>query len=373
MNKEHLGMKSRTIRMLGLAVVLAMVLAACDIDAGDSTSSTEATSEGTEAPDTTAPTDEPATTAEGGGGGDLSGNIAISGSSTVEPISARVGEAFDGANPGVATSVEGPGTGDGFARFCAGEIDIADASRPISEEEIATCEEAGIEYVELHIATDGITVLTNPSNEAVSCLAFTDLYALLGPESEGFANWSDANELAAELGAPNAPYAEEPLVITAPGEESGTYDTFVEFVIADLSEERLGPDNDFTRADYNASANDNVIVQGITENPTSLGWVGFAFFEENQDVLKAVELDNGESGCVAPTAESIASFEYPLSRPLFIYVKTNDLANRPDLTAFVDYYLSDEGLAAVTDAGYVQLPAEDLEGTRSAWTGAMGG
>ncbi len=134
----------------------------------------------------------------------------------------------------------------------------------------------------------------------------------------------------------------------------------------------MGPDNNFTRADYNASANDNAIVQGIADNPSSLGWVGFAFFEENQDVLKAIEVDDGESGCVAPTADTIASFEYPLSRPLFIYVKTNDLASRPELAAFVDYYLSDEGLAWVSDAGYVQLPADDIEATRAAWTGAAG-
>ena len=351
-------MKVRMIRLIGIVAMLALVLAACgDGGADDSTTTTAASSD---------------TTTSGDGGGGTSGNIVVSGSSTVEPITARVGEAFDEANPGVATSVEGPGTGDGFARFCAGEIDISDASRPISDEEIALCEEGGIEYVELHVATDGITVITNPANEAVTCLAFTDLYALVGPESEGFANWSDANDLAAELSAPNAPYADEPLVITAPGEESGTYDTFVEFVIADISEERLGPDNDFTRADYNASANDNVIVDGITGDPSSLGWVGFAFYEANADVLKAIELDDGESGCVAPTADTIASFEYPLSRPLFIYVKTNDLASRPDLTAFVDYYLSDEGLAAVTEAGYVQLPADDIEATRSAWTGAMG-
>ncbi len=365
-------MKPRISRLMGPVVILALVVAACGGDDADPTTTAGGSDQPTTtaAADTTAP-EEPGTTAEGGGG-DLAGSIVVSGSSTVEPITARVGEAFDGANPGVATSVEGPGTGDGFARFCAGETDISDASRPISEEEIATCEAAGIEYVELHVATDGITVMTNPSNEAVGCLAFTDLYALLGPESEGFANWSDANELAAELSAPNAPYAEESLVIYAPGEESGTYDTFVEFVIADLSEERLGEGNDFTRADYNASANDNVIVQGITENPTSLGWVGFAFFEENADVLKAIELDNGESGCVAPSAETIASFEYPLSRPLFIYVATGDLANRPELAAFVDHYLSDEGLAAVTDAGYVQLPAEDIEATRAAWTAAQG-
>lgn len=342
-------MEVRINRLVGLVAVLALILVACSDGAGDDTT----------------------TTAERGGGG-TSGSIVISGSSTVEPITARVGEAFDGANPGVATSVEGPGTGDGFARFCNGETDVSDASRPISDDEIANCEAAGIEYVELHVATDGLTVMTNPANEAVSCLAFTDLYALLGPESEGFANWSDANALAAELNAPNAPYSDDGLVIFGPGEESGTYDTFVEFVIADISEERLGEDNDFTRADYNASANDNVIVQGITENPSSLGWVGFAFFEENADVLKAIELDDGESGCVAPTVETIASFEYPLSRPLFIYVKTTDLASRADLTAFVDYYLSDEGLASVTDAGYVQLPAEDIEATRAVWNGAKG-
>lgn len=362
-------MKSRTTRLMGLVAILALVLAACGGDDADPTT----TAGDAEDPTTTeAAAEEPTTTGGEDGGGELSGSIIVSGSSTVEPITARVGEAFDGANSGVATSVEGPGTGDGFARFCAGETDISDASRPISDEEIATCEAAGIDYVELHIATDGLTVMTNPANEAVTCLAFTDLYALLGPESEGFANWSDANALAAELGAPNAPYPDEPLVITAPGEESGTYDTFVELVIADISEERLGEDNDFTRADYNASANDNVIVQGITENPTSLGWVGFAFFEENQDVLKAIEVDNAESGCVAPSAETIASFEYPLSRPLFIYVKTSDLGSRPELAAFVDYYLSDEGLAFVSEAGYVQLPPEDIEATRAAWAGAMG-
>lgn len=363
-------MKSRTIRLLGLVVVLAL-LAACAGDGADDPTTTEGAAETTEAAPDTTEEGGTSTSAEGGSG-DLSGSIVVSGSSTVEPITARVGEAFDGANPGVATSVEGPGTGDGFARFCAGETDISDASRPISDEEIANCESAGISYVELHIATDGLTVLTSPENEAVSCLAFSDLYALLGPESEGFANWSDANELAAELGAPNAPYPEEALVITAPGEESGTYDTFVEFVITPISEERLGEDNEFTRADYNASANDNVIVQGITENPTSLGWVGFAFFEENTDVLKALEVDNGESGCIAPSAETIATFEYPLSRPLFIYVNTTDLANRPELVAFVDFYLSDEGLGAVSDAGYVELPTEDIEATRAAWTGAMG-
>lgn len=343
-------MKPRTMRTAVLFAALALALAACSAAADDPSS--------TAGPGVTSPD----------GTGAVEGSIVISGSSTVEPISARVAEAFDAANPGTATSVEGPGTGDGFARFCAGETDISDASRPIQDEEVAECTANGVTYVELHVATDGITVLTNPANAATTCLTYQDIYALVGPESEGFESWSDANELAAELGAANAPYPDAPLAIVAPGEESGTYDTFVELVIAGIAEER--GEGEFTRADYDASANDNVIVEGISGNDTSFGWVGFAFFEENQDVLKALEVDDGESGCVAPTAETIAAFEYPLSRPLFIYVKTNDLVDAPARAAYVDFYLSDAGLAAVTDAGYVELPAEDIAETKAAWEAA---
>lgn len=338
--------------------VLMFLVAAC----GGTSDDTQAETTAAPAPETTAAAGPETTAAPTEAG--LSGTIAISGSSTVEPISARVGQAFDTANPGVSTTVEGPGTGDGFARFCNGETDISDASRPIKDEEAEACAAAGVEYVELHVATDGLTVMTNPANGAITCLNYGDLYALTGPESEGFELWSDANALAAEVGGTGG-FPDAPLVLVGPGEESGTYDTYVELVIADLAEER--GQEEFTRADYEASANDNVIVQGITGNDTSLGWVGYAFFEENQAVLKALEVDGGD-GCVAPTAETIASFEYPLSRPLFIYVKTNDLAANPALVAFVDYYLSDEGLGAVAEAGYVQLPAPETEETRSAWT-----
>lgn len=332
-------MRTRLRSIVIVAVALAVVAAACgDDDASDS-----------------------------GSGDGVSGRIEVSGSSTVEPISARVGAAFDAANPGIATTVEGPGTGDGFARFCNGETEISDASRPIKDVELENCDDNGIEYVELHIATDGISVVTSPENDAVSCLDYHDMYALVGPESEGFDNWSDANDLAADLGAANAPYPDAPLAITAPGEESGTYDTFVELVIEDLAEERGA--EEATRADYNAEANDQVIVNNISSDVTSFGWVGFAFFEENSDVLKAIEVDGG-SGCVAPTTASIASFDYPLSRPLFIYVATNDLAERDDLVAFVDYYLSDEGLGFVSEAGYVQLPDADIAKTKAAWEAA---
>jgi phosphate transport system substrate-binding protein len=322
-----------------------LLIAACGGGAGDSTASTTETSST---------------------GGSAGNTIVVSGSSTVEPITALVAESFMGSNSAVGITVEGPGTGDGFARFCAGETDISDASRPIREEEAAECEAAGIEYIELHVATDGLTVITSPENGDVSCLNFGDLYSLLGPESEGFATWSDADALAQEVGG-NGGFPDAPLVVTAPGEESGTYDTFVELVLADLAEER-GAD-EAARADYQASANDNVIIDNVSANPTSLGWVGYAFFAENSAALKAVEVDGGD-GCVAPTQESIASFDYPLSRPLFIYVSLNRLAENPALGEFVDFYLSPEGISAVSEAGYVELSDEEFAGTVEVWESA---
>lgn len=314
----------------------------------------------------------PDSSGDTGDGEPAAGAVVISGSSTVEPISSLVAEDFAAQNEGFEYEVDGPGTGDGFARFCAGETDISDASRPISEEEIAACEEAGIPWVELKIAIDGISVLTSPANDAIGCLSFLDLYALMGPEGEGYESWSDqsalAEELAAELGADfgaaHAPYPDAPLEVTAPGEESGTYDSFLEIVFEDIAEAR-GTDP-VARPGYTASADDNVIIEGISGADTSLGWVGFAFFEENADAVKALEVDGGD-GCVAPTAETIASNEYPISRDLFIYVNTDRATENTTLVEFVDYYLSDEGIAAVEEAGYVPLTTESLEESRAAW------
>lgn len=296
---------------------------------------------------------------------DGASTLTISGSSTVEPITARVGEAFNAANPSVGVTVEGPGTGDGFKRFCAGETEISDASRPIKDSEAEACAAAGINYVELKVAFDGLTVMTAPENEAVACLDFADIYALVGPESEGFDNWSDASALGAELGGSHAPYPDAPLVITAPGEESGTYDTFIEFVIEDMAEERA--QDAAARADYQASANDNVIVENIAGNATSFGWVGYAFYVENSSTLKAIEVDGGD-GCVSPSNATIADGSYPLARALYIYVNVDKAASDEALSNFVDYYLSDEGLAAVSAAGYVDLPADEIEAARAAWS-----
>lgn len=318
------------------------------------------------------------TTAASGGGatGDgLTGAVNISGSSTVEPISARVAEAFNDQNPGVGISVEGPGTGDGFALFCSGETDVSNASRPIKDKEREDCAANGIEFIELNVAIDGLSVLTSNDNDAFDCLGTADLYALLGEESIGFNNWSDANELATELGATNAPYPDADLVVTAPGEESGTFDTFVEFLVdgvaggEDYAETR-GVSN--VRPDYTASANDNTIIEGISGSQYSLGWVGYAFFVANQEKVQALAVDADNSGnCVEPSAETIADGSYPFARPLFIYVNADVAANKPEVAAYVDLYLSDEGLTAVDGTGYVRLA--DYSETRTQWEGRVTG
>ena len=310
--------------------------------------------------------------APGGNGGSAASEIFVSGSSTVEPITNAVAEAYAAENADFQYTVEGPGTGDGFALFCAGETDISDASRAISEEEIALCEEAGVDYVELLVAYDGLSVITSADNSEVECLSFLDLYALLGPESEGFASWSDANDLATELeaefgdelGESNAPYPDVALDVTAPGEESGTYDSFTEIVFEDVAEAR-GVDA-VARIDYTASANDNVIVEGITGSATSLGWVGLAFAEEAEGV-KILEIDGGD-GCVTPSDETVADESYPISRPLFIYPNLSAVESNPALAAFVDYYVAD-GLALAGEVGYVALTDEQAQATLEAWEG----
>ena len=348
--------RSRMRATIALGFAASLVLAACSTGAGSSPSGSAAA-----------------------GTAQVTGKLTISGSSTVEPITSIVAEDFKAANPGVDYAVDGPGTGDGFALFCKGETDISDASRTIKDEEAEACKAAGINYVELKVGIDGISVITSPDNSAVTCLSFLDLYALLGPESKGFSKWSDASSLAANLagsldktkyGEPHAPYPDASLDVTAPGEESGTFDTFVEFAITKIGTERK-IDKPTTRPDYTASADDNVIIEGIAGSPSSLGWVGFAFADQNKEKVTLLQVDGGK-GCVAPDAETIASGQYPMSRPLFIYVNTDKMKANPAIKAFVDYYLSDAGIKAVTEADYIALKSDELEKTRSAWTSAAG-
>ncbi len=387
-------MNTSTARRRALTGAIAgiLVLAACGSDDDEGTETTAASATPTSAStgvettmateesmaDTTTATEESmADTTESGTEGSTpssgsmemaDGDVFVTGSSTVEPISIRVGElAAEMSGGGLAVTVEGPGTGDGFATFCADGADITDASRQINEEEMAACAEAGVEYVELEVAIDGLTVATNPANEAITCLDIPALYALVGPESEGTANWSDTAPLATELASAYADALPElPLDIFGPGEESGTYDTFVEFAIADLAEER--GQEEVTRADYGSSANDNQIVRDIETSESSLGWVGYAFYAAEEERMKAIEIDDGD-GCVAPSPETIGDGSYPFSRSLYIYVNTAKADENPAVASYVDLYLSTEGLATVAEAGYIDLPEERITATQDAWAG----
>jgi phosphate transport system substrate-binding protein len=367
-----------TRALLAGAAVLGLVLAACggDDSGDDATDETAAETTDAAAAATTETTEAGSadTPAAAGGGGDVEltgGDVFVTGSSTVEPISIKVGELANELSGGeLKVTVEGPGTGDGFQKFCSGEGDVTGASRAIRDEEAQTCADAGIEFTEIAVAIDGLTVATSPNNADVTCLDNAALYALWGPESEGIDTWAGANELAAELGSAYAELPDAPLVLTGPGEESGTYDTFVEFAIADIAEER--GQEVYLRADYAASPNDNVIVEGIEGADSSLGFVGYAYYVGEQDRMKAVEVAGEDGTCVAPTPETIADGSYPFSRTLYIYVNNAKAAENPAVASYVDLYLSDDGLAEVAEAGYVDQTDEVVQQSRDAWAAAKG-
>ena len=313
---------------------------------------------------------------DGGSGGDapegLSGSITISGSSTVEPISRLVAELFNETDPDVQITVDGPGTGDGFELFCQGETDISDASRQIDEDEVAACGDGGIEFEELEIALDGITVMVNAASQ-IECLTSADLYAIFGPASDGIDTTTEANALSTQVGG-TGDLPPQALEITAPGEESGTYDAFIELSgIPDIAVSNgiAEEDSEALRGDYQSSGNDNVIIQAMEGTPDAIGFVGFAFAEEAGDQIKEVSIDAGD-GCIAPTAETIADGTYPLSRSLYIYPNLATAGEDETVKAFVDYYLTDDGLgAAVEEAGYIPLPADRQDATRSTWESAV--
>jgi phosphate transport system substrate-binding protein len=347
--------KSRLAWLLAILAVFSLFAAACsdDDDSGDSADSSTPADDGG--------SDEPA-----------AGEVFVTGSSTVEPISVAVAEAFADENPDVAVSVEGPGTGDGFEAFCNGEADISDASRPIKAEEVEACEANGIDFIELKVGIDGIAVMTSPANSTVECLSFVDLYALIGPEAEGFANWSDAQDLAAELES-DTTFPDAPLDITGPGEESGTYDSFIEIVLEGIGEARFEEgvitedQAATTRPDYTASADDNVIIQGIEGSDSSLGWVGFAFAEEAGDGVSEIAISEEVGGeCVAPTAETIQDTSYPISRNLYVYVSATAADENPAVGAYVDFYVADL-TTDVEGVGYVALADDAQAETQQVW------
>lgn len=338
--------KRRIWGLVALIAVLSIVAAACGGDGGSGDGGTGETNS------------------------DLSGSLNISGSSTVEPITSLVAEKFQSQNTGVQIAVDGPGSSDGFELFCNGETDISDASRPIDEEEVAACEANGITPIEIEVALDALSVVGNPANP-VECLNTGDLYALFGPESEGFGSWSDADALAGEVGG-NGGLPDAQLTIVAPGEESGTYGSFIDLVATDdIAAERGVPEEQAggLRADYQISADDNVIIDNAAGTEGGLGFVGFAFAENAGDTVKEFQIDTGD-GCVAPSPETVIDGTYPLGRSLYIYVSSTKLQENPALGPFVDFYLSDEGLASVEEVQYISLPTDRIDAARSAWDSA---
>jgi phosphate transport system substrate-binding protein len=228
------------------------------------------------------------------------------------------------------------GTGGGFEKFCRGETQITNASRPIRESEIEACNQAGIDFIEIPVALDGLTVMVNPSNDFVECMTIAELRAIWAPEAEGqVTRWSQVR--------PGWP--DEPLHLYGPGVDSGTFDYFTEAVIGE---------SQASRGDFTASENDNVLVQGISGDPNSLGYFGYAYYIENQGRLKAVAIDGG-NGCMEPTDETINNGTYPLSRPVFIYVR-QDAAEQPHIQEFIQFYLGEDGRDLVRLVGYIPFP-----------------
>jgi len=268
----------------------------------------------------------------------LSGNITADGSSTVFPITEAVAEEFGKLTRGkVRITVGVSGTGGGFKKFCNGETDLANSSRPILPSEVELCARKGIEFIELPVAIDGLTVMVNPQNSFIQCMTVKELRTIWDPEAEGkITRW---NQVRPE-------WPDRSLQLYGPGVDSGTFDYFTEVVNGKAKA---------SRGDYTASEDDNVLVQGIAGDKDSLGYFGYAYYAENTSRLKAVAIDGG-SGCVNPTEKVINDGTYaPLSRPLFIYVR-RDSAAHPQVREFVRYYLGEDGRKLVDDVGYIPFP-----------------
>lgn len=273
------------------------------------------------------------------GEGGLSGDVVIDGSSTVEPLSSAAATLYRDVEPGVNVTVATSGTGGGFQRFCAGETDISDASRPISDEEAAACAEAGVEYTEIVIANDGLSVVVNPENDWLECVTTEQLATIWGPESEGtVTSWQDVD--------PSFP--DEPLALYGAGTDSGTFDYFTE---------AINGEEGAIRTDYSPSEDDNLTVQGVAGSKGGIGFFGLSYAEENAEAVKLVPVDSGE-GCITPSTETVQDGSYsPLGRPLYIYVNNAKYTENAALQNFVDYYLENQAPIA-EEALFIPLTDE---------------
>ncbi|WP_309484550.1 PstS family phosphate ABC transporter substrate-binding protein [Streptomyces himalayensis] len=269
-------------------------------------------------------------------GSTLSGSIRVDGSSTVAPLSTAAAQLFQQQNPGVNVTVGTSGTGGGFEKFCNGETDISDASRPIKDEEKAACEKKGITYEEFQIANDGLSVVVNKDNDFAECLTVEQLKKIWEPGSK-VNNWNQVD--------PEFP--DQRLELFGAGTDSGTFDYFTEAV---------NGEEGASRTDYSPSEDDNVTVQGVSGSKGGLGYFGLSYYEENQDKLKVLKIDDGD-GCVEPTKQTVQDGTYkPLSRPLFIYPKASSL-EKPEVEAFVEFYVENNAEIAEKSL-FVPLNAE---------------
>ncbi len=276
---------------------------------------------------------------DGVASGGASAEILIDGSSTVFPISQAVAEEFRKERPDLQIPVGISGTGGGFKRFVTGEIDISDASRPMKESERAEAAENGIEFTELTVAYDGLSLVINKTNDFAACLTVAELKSIWEPESS-VDNW---NQVRAE-------FPDKKLRLYGPDTDSGTFDYFT------LA---INGREDASRSDYTASSDDNVLVQGVSGDRGGMGYFGFAYYTENSELLNVISVDGG-SGCITPSVESINDGSYaPLSRPMFIYVNNFSL-QRPEVRQFIEYYLNNAALLA-EEVGYVGLSEADYQ------------
>jgi phosphate transport system substrate-binding protein len=279
---------------------------------------------------------------------DVSGRVKIDGSSTVVPVTKRVVEAFRQEHPRVEVSVENSGTGAGFKKFCAGETDINDASRPINQDESGACTSNKVDFVELPFAFDSIAVVVNPQSTFVDCLTVPELRAIWEPSADGrVTRWSQVR--------PGFP--DRPITLFGPGRASGTFDYFTLAVVGKESSSR----SDYTKSedDSVSATGADVLVDGIARDANALGYFGYSYYAANKDKLRLVAVDGG-AGCVAPSAASVAENRYqPLTRPMFVYIKTASLA-RPEVSALAQFYVAPESARFSLEAGYMPLPTVTL-------------
>ena len=267
-------------------------------------------------------------------------SIKIDGSSTVYPITKKIVDSYRSQKTqSVGIEVDFSGTGGGFDKFCRGETDISNASRPIQLDEMEACNNAGIRYIELPIAFDALTIVVNPQNDWLDNITIEELDKIWSPEAEGkITNWSQVR-----AGFPN-----QPLNLYAPGENSGTFDYFTEAVIGTAKA---------SRSDVTTSEDDDVLVGEVSQDPNAIGYFGLAYYEQRASEMKAVAVDSGD-GAVAPSVETVEQGQYqPLSRPLFIYVNAASAQKNQSLRQLIDYYLA-QAPELVTEVGYVPLPEE---------------